>query len=60
MEYLSHKELATRLKHSEGYLHLRRDTHMVEGTHYIRPFGSRKYLYNWTRVEELLLDYHKR
>lgn len=57
MEYLTHKELAARLKHSEGYLHLCRERRLIKGVHYINPFGSRKYLYNWSRVEQYLANY---
>lgn len=58
MEYITHAELAQRLKHSQGYLHCVRDNQLAEGVHYIQPFGSRKYLYIWERVEAVMLEYH--
>ena len=29
---------------------------LFEGVHYIRPFGGRKILYIWERVEESMLQ----
>jgi hypothetical protein len=29
-----------------------KDTVLIEGIHYIRPFGGRKILYIWERIEE--------
>lgn len=58
MKYMTHKELAQHLRHSEGYLHNVRDSRFVEGVHYVQPFGSRKYLYDVVKVEQLMLAWH--
>lgn len=52
-EYLTRKELAARLKHSEVYIAHWTDD-MVEGVHYVHLRGSRKYLYIWSAVEALI------
>ena len=33
-----------------------KDAVLFEGVHYIRPFGGRKILYIWERVEESMLQ----
>ena len=52
-EYITRKELAQRLKHSEGWIYIWTDRAMQEGIHYTHLNGSRKYLYNWEAVEKL-------
>lgn len=58
MKYMTHKELAQHLRHSEGYIHNVRDAYLVEGVHYVQPFGSRKYLYDVAKVEQVMLAWH--
>lgn len=53
-EYLTRKELAARLKHSEGYIMNWTYNAMVEGIHFIHLNGSSKFLYNWDAVETLM------
>ena len=33
-----------------------KDSVLFEGVHYIRPFGGRKILYLWERIEEDILN----
>lgn len=50
--YLTTDELAVRIKYDPRTIrdHLK-DSLLIEGTHYIRPFGGRKILYIWERIE---------
>ena len=43
--YLTTQELADRINQLK-------DTVLIENIHYIRPFGGRKILYVWERIEE--------
>ncbi len=49
---LTADELAERIKFSAAYInHGLKNTVFLEGTHYIRPFGGRKMLFIWERIE---------
>lgn len=54
--YLTTKELALVIKYKQRTIreHLK-DSVLFEGVHYIRPFGGRKVLYIWEKVEEEML-----
>lgn len=50
--YLTTEELATRIKYEARTIRTRlKDSVLIEGTHYIRPFGGRKILYLWEAIE---------
>lgn len=50
--YLTTKELASKIKYTEMSIrNCLQDSVLLEGIHYIRPFGSRKVLYIWEVVE---------
>jgi hypothetical protein len=50
--YLTTKELASRIKYDTRTIHERlKDSVLFEGIHYIRPFGGRKILYIWEKIE---------
>jgi hypothetical protein len=50
--YLTTKELASKIKYTEMSIrNCLQDSVLLEGIHYIRPFGSRKVLYLWEVVE---------
>ncbi|MEN8723155.1 MAG: hypothetical protein ABF335_09725 [Alphaproteobacteria bacterium] len=50
--YLTTEELAARIKYEPRTIRTRlKDTVLLEGTHYIRPFGGRKILFIWENVE---------
>jgi len=50
--YLTTEELANRIKYDPRTIRERlKDAVLIEGTHYIRPFGGRKILYIWERIE---------
>lgn len=54
--YLTTEELAARIKYDARTIrNTLKDTVLFEGTHYIRPFGGRKILYIWERIEEEML-----
>ncbi|KJF92318.1 hypothetical protein [Photobacterium angustum] len=54
--YLTTAELADRIKYDERVIRERlKDSVLFEGVHYIRPFGGRKILFIWERVEEEML-----
>lgn len=51
--YLTTDELAQRIKYDVRTIRERlKDSVLIEGTHYIRPFGGRKTLYIWETIEE--------
>ncbi|MCP5223098.1 MAG: hypothetical protein H6944_15590 [Zoogloeaceae bacterium] len=51
--YLTTEELAERIKYDQRTIRERlKDSVLLEGVHYIRPFGGRKILYIWERIEE--------
>lgn len=54
--YLTTAELAERIKYDVRVIREQlKDSVLFEGIHYIRPFGGRKILFIWERVEEEML-----
>jgi len=54
--FLTTKELSERIKYDVRTIRESlKDSVLFEGVHYIRPFGGRKNLYLWERIEEELL-----
>lgn len=50
--YLTTEELAERIKYDPRTIRERlKDSVLLEGVHYIRPFGGRKILYLWEDIE---------
>ncbi len=50
--YLTTEELSTRIKYDPRTIRERlKDSVLIEGVHYIRPFGGRKILYIWEQIE---------
>lgn len=50
--YLTTEELAALIKYDPAYIRrCLKDTVLLEGVHYIRPFGGRKILYIWEAIE---------
>lgn len=50
--YLTTEELAEKIKYDPRTIRDRlKDSVLLEGVHYIRPFGGRKILYLWEKVE---------
>ncbi|MEZ7910755.1 MAG: hypothetical protein EKK55_16190 [Rhodocyclaceae bacterium] len=50
--YLTTDELAQRIKYDARTIRERlKDAVLIEGVHYFRPFGGRKILYLWERIE---------
>jgi hypothetical protein len=55
--YLTTAELADRIKYDARTIRDRmKDTVLLEGVHYFRPFGGRKILYIWERIERDMRD----
>lgn len=51
-DYLTTDELAARIKYDARTIRERlKDSVLLEGIHYIRPFGGRKILYIWQAIE---------
>jgi len=51
--YLTTEELSQRIKYNPRTIRERmKDSVLLEGVHYIRPFGGRKTLYIWERIEK--------
>ena len=50
--YLTTEELAALIKYDSRTIRERlKDSVLLEGVHYIRPFGGRKILFIWERIE---------
>jgi len=55
--YLTTEELAARIKYDPRTIRERlKDSKLLEGTHYIRPFGGRKILFIWEAIERDIGD----
>lgn len=53
LTYLTTDELSVRIKYDPRTIRERlKDSVLLEGTHYIRPFGGRKILFLWERIEQ--------
>ena len=51
--YLTTKELSERIHYNERTIRNQlKDSVLLEGVHYIRPFGGRKIHFVWERIEE--------
>lgn len=51
--YLTTEELAARIKYEPRTIRTQlKDSVLIEGVHYFRPFGGRKILYIWEKIEE--------
>jgi hypothetical protein len=52
-EFLTTEELSARIKYDVRTIRERlKDSVLLEGVHYIRPFGGRKILFVWDRIAE--------
>lgn len=52
LTYLTTDELSSLIKYDSRTIRERlKDSVLLEGTHYIRPFGGRKILYIWEHIE---------
>ncbi len=50
--YLTTEELSSKIKYDQRTIRNRlKDSVLLEGIHYIRPFGGRKILYIWEKIE---------
>jgi len=50
--YLTTQELANRIRYDVRTIRNQlKDSVLLEGIHYIRPFGGRKILYLWENIE---------
>ena len=59
--YLTTEELSARIKYDPRTIRNRlKDSVLLEGVHYIRPFGGRKILYIWERIEKDMAQPHPR
>ncbi|WP_259368077.1 hypothetical protein [Colwellia sp. BRX8-9] len=54
--YLTTEELSKKIKYQKRTISSQlKDSILIEGVHYIRPFGGRKILYIWEQVEKRML-----
>lgn len=50
--YLTTEELSAKIKYDVRTIRERlKDSVLLEGTHYVRPFGGRKILFCWEAIE---------
>lgn len=58
--YLTTNELSYRIKYDSRTIRERlKDSVLLEGRHYIRPFGGRKTLYIWEAIEQDMAKYSR-
>lgn len=51
--YLTTDELSERIKYNPRTIRQQlKDSVLIEGVHYVRPFGGRKILYVWEKIEK--------
>jgi hypothetical protein len=56
-ELLTTEELSARIKYDVRTIRERlKDSVLIEGTHYFRPFGGRKILYVWAAIERDMME----
>ncbi|HKM26867.1 MAG TPA: hypothetical protein VJY57_05455 [Thiopseudomonas sp.] len=54
--YLTTQELASKIRYDVRTIRNQlKDSVLVEGVHYIKPFGGRKILYLWENIEKDML-----
>ena len=52
IEYITTEELSARIKYDPRTIRSQlKDSVLIEGIHYIRPFGQRKILFIWQTIE---------
>ena len=57
LTYLTTDELSSLIKYDPRTIRERlKDSVLLEGTHYIRPFGGRKILFIWEHIERDMGD----
>lgn len=57
MTYLTTEELSSKIKYDPRTIRQQlKDSVLLEGRHYIRPFGGRKILYLWESIEQDMLE----
>jgi hypothetical protein len=55
--YLTTEELSSRIKYEPRYIREQmKDKIFKKGIHYIQPFGGRKILFIWNRIETMMTD----
>ena len=55
--YLTTEELSSKIKYDPRTIREQlKDSVLFEGIHYIRPFGGRKILFIWEKVEKEMLE----
>lgn len=58
--YLTTEELAARIHYDARTIRNQLvDNCLIEGRHYVRPFGRRKYLFIWEVIEAEILASHQ-
>ena len=58
LTYLTTAELSERIKYDVRTIRNQlKDSVLLEGVHYIRPFGGRKILYLWERIEKEMFQH---
>jgi len=58
--YLTTEELSERIKYDPRTIRERlKDSVLIEGVHYFRPFGGRKILYIWEAIEKDMFNQSK-
>lgn len=54
--YLTTEQLASKIQYEARTIrNVLKDSVLLEGIHYIRPFGRRKILFIWEKVEETMM-----
>jgi len=57
LTYLTTEELGARIKYNPRTIRQTlKDSVLIEGRHYFKPFGQRKILYIWEHIEQDMLQ----
>ena len=55
--FLTTSQLANRIQYDERTIREQlKDSVLIEGVHYVRPFGRRKILFIWEKIEKDILN----
>lgn len=58
--FLTTEQLSTRIQYDARTIREQlKDSVLIEGVHYVRPFGRRKILYIWETIEKDILNASK-
>ena len=59
-DYITAAQLSTAIGYDERTIRTQlKDSVLIEGIHYIRPFGRRRLLFHWPRIQRDMVKFSK-